>query len=720
MNAAQYREALGYYGVSGTNDKGADVDPLGSILRNATVQNYNMSISGGNESGRYRFSFGYLDQEGIVRKTGIKKYTASLGAQFKFLNSKKLGVDLNIIPSHYIEDIAPITNDAGSTGSLIGQALQWNPTEALVLKGANGKDSFNVKAGDIINPLAMSEAYSDKSKVTTVLGSISPYFKISNSLEYRMLYSINYGTGSRRGSIQQYINLGDVKGKGVAYIASNELITQQFTNTLNFTKQITSSVNLNAVVGYEYMKYTNKGASMTAFGPSPGGFGVYGLDYTNYIQYSVPSSRSVFSFVDPTSELQSYFGRAMLNYKDKYLLTGTFRADGSTKFGNNNKYGYFPSFALAWNLHKEDFFKVDFINSLKVRGGWGKTGNQEFPSGASQEKYSFSNNGGLGLVNYPNPDLKWQSDRQYNIGLDISVLNNRLSATVDYFNKKTTDLLFPSSPDANGPPGGAITWKNLAGFIENKGLEASVNASIINSKDVGLDFGVNATFLKNKVDGLDAPIFTGALNGQGITGTTVETIMNGLPINAFYTREFLGLDKATGQAVYTDNGSTFYYVGDPNPKTLLGISSTLRYQKFTITANMSGAFGQKVYNNTLNNVINVGSINGGRNIAVSVFKSGVKESFSNPVTASSRFIENGSYLKMTNASISYNIGSIGKVVNGASVYVTGQNLFVITKFTGFDPEVNVDKNVNGVPSVGIEYTPYPSARTITVGVYFSL
>ena len=158
----------------------------------------------------------------------------------------------------------------------------------------------------------------------------------------------------------------------------------------------------------------------------------------------------------------------------------------------------------------------------------------------------------------------------------------------------------------------------------------------------------------------------------------------------------------------------------PNPKTLLGITTSLNYKKLTFTANMNGAFGHKIYNNTLNNVINVGSINRGRNIAVSVFQDPVKESFANPVTASSRFIEKGNYLKLANATIAYGLGTVGRTFRNANIFITGQNLFVITDFSGFDPEVNVDKNVNSVPSVGIEYTPYPSARTITLGLNFSL
>jgi iron complex outermembrane receptor protein len=453
----------------------------------------------------------------------------------------------------------------------------------------------------------------------------------------------------------------------------------------------------------------------------PGGFGNYGLDYTNYIQYSNPTNRSISSFVDPNSELQSFFARTVFNLQDKYLLTATIRRDGSSKFGASSRYGNFPSFGAAWIVSKEDFFPHnDVLNTLKFRAGWGKTGNQEFPAGSAVARWSFNNGGGLNPNNAFNDQLGWQTDKQWNIGFDLGLLNDRVSVVVDYFNKNTSKLLFPSEPAQPAAPGGTVKWVNLDGNIINKGLEAAVNASIVQQKDFSWDFGANATFMTNKVTGLSSSINTGGLSGQGSSGTTIEVIRNNLPINAFFTRQYLGIDKATGLASYTEGGDVLYFVGNPNPKTLLGLSTTVRFQKLTLSANANGAFGHQIYNETLNNVINVGSINNGKNIALSVYQNPVKESFANPVTASSRFLESGNYLKLTNATLSYALGNVGRIFKGINVYVTGQNLFVITKFSGFDPEVNVDKNVNGVPSVGIEYIPYPSARTVTFGVNFSL
>jgi TonB-dependent starch-binding outer membrane protein SusC len=243
-----------------------------------------------------------------------------------------------------------------------------------------------------------------------------------------------------------------------------------------------------------------------------------------------------------------------------------------------------------------------------------------------------------------------------------------------------------------------------------------LNSSIISKKDFTWDLGVNATFQKNEVSGLSAPILTGALHGQGMSGTLAQIIQNGQPLNTFYTRDYKGIDKSTGQSIYTDEGNIFYFVGNPNPTTILGINTSVSYKKLSFSANMNGSFGHKIYNNTLNSVLPIGNL-GTRNISADLFKNG--ESITNPITASSRYLEKGNYLKMANATLSYNFGSIGKEISALSIYITGQNLFVITKYKGFDPEVNVDKQANGVPSFGIDYIGYPSARTFLFGINVS-
>jgi iron complex outermembrane receptor protein len=249
----------------------------------------------------------------------------------------------------------------------------------------------------------------------------------------------------------------------------------------------------------------------------------------------------------------------------------------------------------------------------------------------------------------------------------------------------------------------------------------------------GLSINGNATFIKNEVSGLLGPIFTGDLNGQGLSGVQVQAITNGYPINAFFVQRFQGIDPTTGQASYADQGRA-QYVGNPNPRAILGGGFAARYKKLSLTANVTGVSGVEVYNNTFNSVVNVSQIRTGKNIALANFEAPVKEALSNPVAPSSRFIEDASYLKLSNLTLSYSIGDLSRVFKGANVYVTGQNLLVLTDYNGFDPEVNTNKASStvpsnagtgappssGVPSVGIDYIGYPPARTFTIGLSVSL
>ncbi len=722
LNASQYRQALVYYGLpntgAGSYDKGGDVNALDAILRTGSVQNYNVAMSGGNETGRYRLSLGYLDQQGIISKTGFKKYSANLSTNFQFLESKKLGVDINISTSQFREQLAPITTDAGFRGSLIGQALQWNPTQPL----RNADGSLYVVAGDVVNPLAAQEYFNDNSRVTTVLASASPYYKFTDWLQFRTLVSVNYNTGQRRTSIdQRLINYPGIQNQGYASIGSNELVTQQIAHTLNFNKAVATDLNINALVGYEYTKFENSGTNINAYGnAAAGGFGVFGLDYTNYIQASATGNRLASSFIDPSSSLQSVFGRAILNFKNRYVLTGTLRRDQSSKFGPDNKVGYFPSFAAAWDVAQESFFPADKLTQLKLRAGYGLTGNQEFPAGSAQGRFSVNDNGAQAPLNAANPALKWQSDKQFNAGIDIGAFDNRLTFTVDYFNKVTSDLLFPTVPGQPAPPVQTIQWRNLAGAkIVNRGVEMALGTTLVRSDKAEVNFNVNATFIHNEVKDLEgANIITGAINGQGLSGATAELIRNGYPINAFFLPQYQGLDE---KGLTIPFPAALTYAGSPNPKTLLGAGLTARYSKLSLVANLTGVFGQMIYNNTLNAVGAVGGIGAGKNIALATFENPIKESVGNPSAASTRYLEKGNYLKMSNLTLAYAFGDVAGFAKGVRVYATGQNLFVITKYSGFDPEINTIKvGANQVPSVGIDYLAYPSPRTFTFGVNFSL
>jgi TonB-linked SusC/RagA family outer membrane protein len=714
LDGNEYRKALSDYGMTG-GDFGGNVDAMDAITRTGLTHSYTAAVGGGTANSKYRISTSYLDQQGIVKESEFKKYTANVNGGFKLLKNRNLNIDFNVSVSGTNEQIAPISNDAGFSGSLIGQALQWNPTHPLIEPGT-GRPWIDPAVGaTTINPLAMLEAYDARLNENVVLASVTPSYKLTKDLEYKFLYSIAHRQGKSRGEVKRWLNQEAVENRGAAVIEDAQETTQQLTHTLSYDKQLSDAFRINAVVGYEYMKFEGRNNGLSGQDFTDAG----DLHYYDIMTYSSQGSRNIWSYTRPNTELQSFFGRAIMNYNDKYLLTATLRADGSTRFGANNKYGYFPSVAFAWNMSNESFLQnTDAIRNLKLRLGWGQTGNQEFPSGASLERYSFGQQS-ITQLNQPNPNLKWETSTTTNIGLDFSLFTF-LSGSLDYFHKKTTDVLFEQIVAQPGPSG-IKYWINLPGNITNKGFEVSLTANVLNKRDMNWNVTVNASFLDNKVEGIVGFYETGALHGQGISGATSQRLVSGQPLNVFYLAKYLGIDKATGQGLYEggDPSVNKFYVGSPNPKTLLGFNTEFSYKKFYAVVNMYGNFGHYIYNNTANTVLPIGNL-GSRNIAKALLTGDVKEDPSNPITPSTRYLEKGNFIKMANVSLAYNLGTLGNTFKSVTLTLTGQNLFVITDFTGFDPEVNTDKQVGGIPSLGIEYTPYPTARTFLFGVNFTL
>ncbi|UAY53784.1 SusC/RagA family TonB-linked outer membrane protein [Arachidicoccus terrestris] len=726
LDAGEFRQAIQNYtpGDVETADFGSDVDAFQEITRTAPTQNYYGGITGGTENGRYRLSVGFLDQKGIIKTSDLKKYTANLSSNFKFLENKRLGLDLNLLVTQTNENLAPIDVGVGFTGNVISQALQWNPTRPLY--DANGNPTY--VSSNQINPMTSLAAYKDKATVNTIVASISPYYKITDNLEYKLIYSVTRQTGNRTGRyIAGMIDSSQIDN-GMAFIGNNTETDQQLTQTVTYNKEIADGLNLNAVAGYEFLDYKMRWNS-----ESGSGFTYNGLDFYDYLNYSTANNRGVNSHRDPSNQLQSFFLRASFNYLDRYLLTATVRRDGSTKFGENNRYANFPSVAFAWNLSNEDFLKgSSVVDNLKLRLGWGQTGNSAFPSGASRDRFTFGTQS-ITQANFGNPDLKWEASTTLNAGIDFGFFQNRLSGSLDYFNKKTTDALFESIIAQPAPPSGKI-WVNLPGEVSNQGFELSLTGNIISQKDLHWNLTANATYIKNDVSGLTGYYSTAALRGQGFSGVLGQRMVNDQPLNVWYLAKYAGIDPATGTSMYEAMDGTVgtpatdakydpalnkFYVGSPNPKYLLGISTDVTYKKFTATFNMNGAFGHYLFNNTMATVLGLSNLPG-RNIGNVYFNPSAKESVSNSASASTRYLEKGDYMKMSNITLSYRVGDIGKSIKNLNISLTGQNLFVLTGYNGFDPEVNTDGASSDIPSLGIEYLPYPPARTILLGVNFSL
>lgn len=714
LTASEFKTALSKYNVA-NQDFGGNVDAMKELQNKKATQNYSLAFSGGSENGRFRASFLASEINGYLKNSTLDKYVGNFGGQYSFLD-KRLTLGFNITAGHTTEDLVPVANTSGSTGNIISSILQWNPTASF--RGTNGLFYYPTNGSG--NPVALLSGFSDVAHVNSVLGNVSATVRIIQGLDYKFLYAVNNSVGDRYTNIYGFLQgYSGLSGSGQAAIGNARLTSQTFDHTLNYRTALTSQLNLEALVGYEYWttRYQNSNVSAQGFNTNLSETTFTGIPYTSMLQNGNVQNPPG-TFVDPKVELQSVFGRASLNYANKYFVTGTLRADGSSKFGSNNKYGYFPSVGVRWAINNEDFMRgTSLFSNLALRASWGITGNQEFPAGASQEQFAFGSYNNASQINVANPNLKWEETKSYDIGLDLSTRGGKVNFNVDYYNKNTSNILFQST--AIQPAPASIYFINLPANLINKGVEIGLGVNVIDHKDLTWDIGGYYAHNDNKLtnftqNGKDIQIITGQINGQGVSGTLAQVITNNYPVNEYFLKEFQGYDQNGNQTF----GANPIYAGNPNPTNSFGVNTTLNYHKFGFVVNGGGESGYLIYNNTATSVTNIAGISNGRNIDKNSYNSVEKPT--SPVAANTRFLESGNYFKLRNATLSYRVGDIGRYVRNMNVYVTGNNLFVITKFSGFDPEVNIDKSNNNYPSRSIEYIPFPTARTISVGVNLTL
>jgi iron complex outermembrane receptor protein len=714
LDAGEFRSALAKYSISG-QDKGASVDPFKELMNKKLSQNYNLALSGGNQNGKFRASFLASSSNGAFKNSALDKYVGNFSGQLKLLD-KKLTLGFNLTAGHTTEDIIAVSNTAGSQGNIISSALQWNPTTNF--KDASGTYIYPVNGSG--NPLALLDGYNDFAKVNSVLGNISAGYKLMENLEYKFLYAINNSVGARETNIYGFLQgYAGLSGQGYGAVSNQQLNSQTITHTLSYKKDLSGKLKLDAVAGFEYWKsnFSNNSFSASGFNTNLTQAAKINIPYTAMLQNGI-NQNAPSIYIDPATELQSYFGRIGFNHSDKYYLSASVRADGSSKFGANNKYGYFPAVGVKWVISNEGFMSANrHLSNLALRASWGITGNQEFPAGAAQEQFLFTANNTVSQINVANPDLKWEQTNSYNIGLDFSSRNSRIFGNIDYYYKNTSKILYQST--AIQPAPASVYYINLPANLINNGLEFSLGATVIDKTnltwDVRGNFSHNKNLLKNFTqNGQDIKILTGQINGQGVSGTLGQVITNNQPVNEYYLKTFGGFDAGGNQIIGANPG----FSGNPNPENNYGFSSTLRYKKLSFVLNAGGASGFQIYNNTATSVTNISGIANGRNIDKKAYNAAEKTS--SPVGASTRFLEKGNFFKLRNVSFNYNFNDVGKYIKGLNAFVSASNLFVITKFSGFDPEVNVDKSNNNYPSRSIEYIPYPTARAISFGFKFSL
>ncbi|EIJ37683.1 TonB-linked outer membrane protein, SusC/RagA family [Galbibacter orientalis DSM 19592] len=714
--------------VGNTNpDLGARIDPFESILRTSFTQQHDFSYGAASESGNYRFSIGYLDQEGIIKGTGQQRYSGNVNITQRAFNDI-VTFDSSIIYSYIRDDGEAISDNVGAEGDLLSSALRWNPTRPFY----NTDGTYNQPSDNQRNPLALLDYYEDNTETSRILANFGTTIKITDGLKYKLNIGVGRNESTRRAATSSLLNTNNTLGRGIASYEDNYNFNKLFEHTLSYKKDLSDNFNLDAVIGYSYQSFEAKGNRMVGrdFSVTDQDIYIKDIGYAATIQPT-----EVSGYFNPSFELQSFFGRANINYKSKYLLTATLRADGSSKFGENNQYGYFPSVGAAWRLTEEGFLP-EAISEFKLRGSWGITGNQEFPAGSAQTQFGPTGDGtALQQDNVANPNLQWESVAQWGIGFDYGFLNNRIKGSVDYFNRTTNDLLFRLP--AIQPAPNVNYWTNFDDIeVLNSGFEFSINAGIIETEDFTFDVSYNMAFLENKIKNVSNQfplgIPTGEINGRSLSGQRAQLLYDNQPLYEFYLPIFEGYDAA-GLPIYKDtNGdgvvnpnfdgpggaSDRDFVGDPNPDITIGIALNARYKNFDMGANLNGAYGHQIFDNTNAALFYKGAVTSGDNATYQEVNSGAAETGGGPFL-STKDLQSGDFLRLNNLTVGYTLDSQSISTNwiqSLRFYVTGQNLFVITPYDGFDPEVNTNKEVDGVPSFGIDYTSYPRSRGFVIGL----
>lgn len=703
-------------------DKGANTDWQDVISRNAFTQDHNLSFSGGAQNLTYYAAFNMQRQEGVIKNNDLNRYSGRFNATQKLLEGR-LTVEANFNFSNTYNLRPPIQ-------SVIGDALSNNPTYPADSAG------IPVRYTDINNPLITFNQTKEITKTNRFIGNLAPSFKILKNLTYKLNFGVDLSNSTRDNqTIASLVPAVEGRLETNDRYNRNTLIENYL--TYNFR---TGEHKFDALAGMSYQDIFLQGRtySINRFPITP-----VEPQYNPGIGQDLTLANNRPSGYATENELQSFFGRLNYSYMYKYLLTVNFRADGSSKFGDNNKYGYFPSFSAGWRISQEDFMQNSFFDNLKLRAGWGITGNQEIPSKITQPLFTSTVSGttsypltptgpypgGTTFSRLANPDIQWETSEQWNVGLDFGVFNNELTGTIDVFNKKSSNILLEVIPADPVQPAGSV-WTNVEDMtITNSGVEFELAYRHTTKKGLTYGIGGNMTFMDNIVENSPYSVIpSGSASGSGLTSATINGYINNEPIGTFYLLDFIGFNAqglnqfrdVDGDGIISDKDRVAS--GTALPSTMYNFFGTLAYKNFDLNINFNGVSGNKIYDNTANSNFYKVRLYKGLNTTDEAIEF-PEESVNNAAPVSDRYLKNGAYLRLNNLALGYTFNTtklgIGRWVQSLRMSLTGQNLFVITDYDGFDPEVNTDRQINGIQSYGIDYLSYPKARSFIFGLQVS-
>jgi TonB-linked SusC/RagA family outer membrane protein len=732
LNPTQYNDLMREMGFAVTPPT-TTTNWLDEVFQTGRNQNYQLSASGGSEKSQYFISGAYTKDDGMVKPANYNRrvFRANLDNQLKPWMKLTTNISYSNVDLKDVKDNA----NAGRNAAILG-ALNAPPIIGVYETDADGHQRYTMnpyKSG-WDNPQAAIEGPTQGTKDNRVLGNAALDINFTKDLKFRTNYGIDYTNHKYDYYLDYIMTTPGRLDHGYATSQRYNTLTWLWENTLNYDKTWNKH-SISALGGVTTQKNIYDETNQT------------GRDFP--ADPTVKTLNAANQIVGDTYEsqwfLMSYLGRVMYNYGSKYLLTVNFRADGSSKLDKRHKWGYFPSVSAGWRLSAEPFLQdVTAINDLKIRAGWGQNGNVEGLSPyASLGLNSFSRQtptsplSGPAIVapnGAPNPDLKWETTTQTNVGIDLSLFDSRLTFTADAYIKKTKDLLlnvpFPQSAEYDFMP-------RNSGALENKGLEFLVSSVNVDRKD-GLRWSTdfNIAFNKNRLTELQlTPVYNyAAVENRDY----IITLRKGLPLGTFYGYVSEGVDSKTGDVIYEDitgdgkvTPSDRTVIGNAQPTFTYGMNNNLSYRDWSLSFLFQGSQGNEVFNASR---METEGMYDSKNQSTEVLRrwttpgqvTDIPRATNGDVTnsrTSSRFVENGSFLRMKSATLSYNLprSALSTLhLSRLMVYATAQNLFTITKYKGFDPEVNAyaADAASGV-TLGIDYGTYPVARTFIVGLNMS-
>ena len=728
LNADGYRAAVESMGYANALDKGANTNFMQEMLQTGHTQNHRISFGGGTAETNFRASLGVIDQKGIIKNNSMRNYTAKIDGSQRFFDSK-LKLDMGMFgskrESRYVNDYQKTFYSAAS----------FNPTFPNT-QNDDGTWPEDPNANEVDNPLGRL-TISDREDNAYLSTNGRLTWTINDNLNFSAFGSYTYNEKENMNYIPTNIKQGVREGRGKAYRGMNKSNILMGNISLNYKKMFQNS-RLDALALVEGQNY-----NYTGFGANARGFDTNFFGYDNLAAGAVVKYGDVSSYKNGYS-LNSFLGRVNYMYANRYIATVNMRFDGSSKLGENNKWGFFPSASLAWVMSEESFLKeIDEINEIKWRVGYGRTGNQDAISAYNSlllmGPQGLTSVNGVPTVTYgynrnANPDLRWETKDMFDVGMDASFFDRKLTATIDYYYSRTKDLLY--NYDVPVPPFVHPQLLANLGEMENSGLEVSLGITPLRTEDMELTLSGNMAFQKNKLLSLSGTYMgqelnaaeymqLARINGAGFQGgnTYVTYQVVGQPLGVFYlpksngiindglgsySYNILNLDE--DPAINLNNGADRYFAGQAMPKVIMGSNISFRYKAFDIQTQMNGAFGHKIYNGTSLSYMNM-NVFPTYNVLPNA---PTKKIFDSTVT--DYWLEKGDYLHIAYVTLGYNF-NVEKMNNWAnSIRLTASvnNLHTFTNYSGLSPMIN-STTVNG--ELGLDDKRfYPLSRTYSLGL----